>query len=219
MTRKLTVICLVRHGETVWNLEGRMQGRENVPMNETGRAQARACAAAFAAAKEKHGIIWDSVFASPLDRAVETGTFIAHALGLPDPEKTSHLNERDFGKYSGLSYYDYAVATHSEDFDRSQLESEESMKERIYAFARQIHEAAPGSRVIGVTHGGVVKTLGKIEEKAPGVEYYEGAHNCCINVYTFDGEKLLLWAFNLKGEEYVTACAEIFEKIGSADAV
>ena len=215
---KKTVICLVRHGETVWNLEGRMQGRENVPMNETGREQARACAAAFAEVKADSGVEWDRVFSSPLDRAVETGTFIARALGLDDPEKTDFLLERDFGKYSGLSYYDYAVATHSEDFDRSQLENEDSMKSRIYAFAREVHEAAPGSRVIGITHGGVIKTLGKIEEKAPGVEFYEGAHNCCINVYTFDGEKLVLWAFNLKGEEYTTEAAEIFSKIGSAES-
>ena len=208
MNNKVTWICLVRHGETNWNLEGRMQGRDNIPMNDTGRAQAAACAEAFAAAKEM-GMPWEKVYASTLDRAVETGMYISRALGLADPEKTEDLLERDFGKYSGYSYYDYAVSTHAPDiFDWSQLESTEAIRGRIYAFARRIHEATPGTRVIGITHGGVIKTLAKTEERAQTVRYSEGVHNCCINLYSFDGEKLRLEAFNLKGEEYVTFMKE-----------
>ena len=103
MENALTWICLVRHGETDWNLAGRMQGRDNIPMNETGRAQGRACAEAFAEAKRACGACWDKVYASTLDRAVETGTFISRALGLAAPEKVEALLERDFGKYSGYS--------------------------------------------------------------------------------------------------------------------
>ncbi|MBO5110943.1 MAG: histidine phosphatase family protein [Clostridia bacterium] len=209
MENALTWICLVRHGETDWNLAGRMQGRDNIPMNETGRAQGRACAEAFAEAKSACGACWDKVYASTLDRAVETGTFISRALGLADPEKTEALLERDFGKYSGYSYYDYAVATHAPDvFDWSQLESTEAIRGRIYDFARRLHETAPGTRVIGITHGGVIKTLAKTEERAPTVKYSEGVHNCCINIYSFDGEKLRLEAFNMKGEEYIAFMKE-----------
>ena len=209
MENKITWICLVRHGETDWNLAGRMQGRDNIQMNDTGRAQAKECADAFGEVKRAYGAFWEKVYASPLDRAVETGAFISRALGLDDPERTADLIERDFGKYSGYSYYDYAVATHAPDiFDWSQLEDTESIRGRLYAFARRVHESAPGSRVIGITHGGVIKTLAKTEEHAPGVGYSEGVHNCCINLYSFDGEKLRLEAFNMKGEEY----AEFMEK-------
>lgn len=204
MEKRITWICLVRHGETDWNLAGRMQGRDNIPMNDTGRAQGRACAEAFAAVKAELGDIWQKVYASTLDRAVETGAFIADALGLPYPEKTEDLLERDFGKYSGYSYYDYAVSTHAPDiFDWSQLEDTASIRGRIYAFVRRVHESAPGACVVGVTHGGVIKTLAKTEERAPEVKYSEGVHNCCINLYSFDGEKLRLEAFNMKGNEYI----------------
>lgn len=204
MENKLTWICLVRHGETDWNLAGRMQGRDNIPMNDTGRAQGRATAEAFATVRSARGDLWEKVYASPLDRAVETGTFLSDALGLSAPETTPDLLERDFGKYSGYSYYDYAVSTHAPDvFDWSQIESTASIRGRIYDFARRIHTAAPGSRVIGVTHGGVIKTLAQTEERSPEVKYSEGVHNCCINLFSFDGEKLRLEAFNMQGGEYV----------------
>lgn len=208
MNKKVTWICLVRHGETDWNLAGRMQGRDNIPMNDTGRAQAASCAEAFRAANGGEAL-WDKVYSSTLDRAWETGSYIARALGLADPEKTEDLLERDFGKYSGYSYYDYAVSTHAPDmFDWSQIESTAAIRGRIYAFARRVHENAPGSRVIGVTHGGVIKTLAQTEERSPEVKYSEGVHNCCINLYSFDGEKLRLEAFNLRGEEYVSFMKE-----------
>lgn len=208
MNKKITWICLVRHGETDWNLAGRMQGRDNIPMNDTGRAQAASCAESFRAANGE-AELWDKVYSSTLDRAWETGSYIAQALGLVAPERTEELLERDFGKYSGYSYYDYAVSTHAPDmFDWSQIESTASIRGRIYSFARRVHENSPGSRVIGVTHGGVIKTLAQTEERAPDVKYSEGVHNCCINLYSFDGEKLRLEAFNLRGEEYVSFMKE-----------
>jgi hypothetical protein len=54
----------------------------------------------------------------------------------------------------------------------------------------------------------VIKTLAQTEERAPEVKYSEGVHNCCINLYSFDGEKLRLEAFNLRGEEYVSFMKE-----------
>ena len=67
----------VRHGETDWNLQGRMQGQTNIPLNETGREQARQAA----------GLLVDlpivTMVASPLDRALETATIIQEMLNVP----------------------------------------------------------------------------------------------------------------------------------------
>ena len=60
------MIYVVRHGQTDWNLEGRFQGRIDIPLNEKGKSQAKKT-------KEKlEGIKFDKVFSSPLKRALET---------------------------------------------------------------------------------------------------------------------------------------------------
>ncbi|UTX52543.1 histidine phosphatase family protein [Leucobacter aridicollis] len=94
------VLALVRHGETEWNRARRIQGRTEVPLNDTGRAQARAAAAALAAHT------WTSVHASPLGRAIETADIIGAALGLGSPAINAGLWERDFGEAEGLSVPD-----------------------------------------------------------------------------------------------------------------
>ena len=69
----VTTICLVRHGETDWNLHRRYQGWEDIPLNETGRGQAQVVALAIA------GEEWDAIVASPLSRAYATAQAIATA--------------------------------------------------------------------------------------------------------------------------------------------
>lgn len=89
-------IAVVRHGETDWNLARRIQGRTEVPLNETGRAQAAAAARMLASAG------WSGMRTSPLGRAVETAEILSGALGLGDPHIDDSLWERDFGPAEGL---------------------------------------------------------------------------------------------------------------------
>src|SRR5256885_12101092 len=84
-------ILLVRHGESVWNAEGRWQGAANPPLSDAGREQARALAEAVRDA----GI--DGIVASDLDRAHETAQIVAGVLGLPQPSIDSGWRERDVG--------------------------------------------------------------------------------------------------------------------------
>ena len=89
-------IYLIRHGETDWNLQGRLQGREDIPLNQTGILQAEACGEALRAVR------LDSIHTSPLMRAEETAEIIAAWQQCP-VIVNSELIERDYGRLAGLS--------------------------------------------------------------------------------------------------------------------
>ena len=74
----MSVLYLVRHGESEWNRRGRIQGRRESPLTDVGRAQAAALGRMLREALPDPGI---DVVASPLERAFETATIIAHELG------------------------------------------------------------------------------------------------------------------------------------------
>jgi probable phosphoglycerate mutase len=89
-------LLLVRHGETDSNVEGRSQGRREVPLNDHGRRQVLAVASALSG----HGIV--AAVASPTERARETGEAIARAAGI-ELEIDERLTELDQGELDGLT--------------------------------------------------------------------------------------------------------------------
>ncbi|MEZ0164179.1 histidine phosphatase family protein [Kineococcus sp. LSe6-4] len=91
--------ALVRHGETDWNRDGRLQGRTDVPLNDTGREQARALAEQLA--DPLGDVRWAAVTSSPLSRARETAQIIADRLGLDLLPAHDDLVERHFGEAEG----------------------------------------------------------------------------------------------------------------------
>jgi len=88
--------ALIRHGRTRWNAERRLQGRADLPLDEEGRGQALAAAAAL------RGGGWNRVVCSPLRRASRTAEIVAEKLGLPAPELEPLLLERDYGAAEGV---------------------------------------------------------------------------------------------------------------------
>ena len=89
----------MRHGETDWLLQGRLQGRSKVSLNETGKKQARTAAEYLSAVGAKRLVV------SELDRAKETARFVSEACGL-SPRVDPRLNEIYFGKWEGETYDD-----------------------------------------------------------------------------------------------------------------
>ncbi len=97
-----SVVYLVRHGQTEWNVERRWQGVTDIPLNARGRAQAAAVARAFSASGMFGGAGMRRVVSSDLSRAKETAEEIARVAGVP-LETTPRLRERSFGRWEGLS--------------------------------------------------------------------------------------------------------------------
>jgi len=95
----VTILTLVRHGETDWNREGRIQGSTDIPLNDEGRAQARAAAELLAS--ETAGDV-RVVVSSDQVRAAETADIIAAALGVEVLGRYPGLRERGYGEAEGL---------------------------------------------------------------------------------------------------------------------
>jgi 2,3-bisphosphoglycerate-dependent phosphoglycerate mutase len=150
-------ILLARHGETEWNALGKLQGHTDVPLNEAGRAQARALAAQLAGA----GIA--AIVTSDLVRARETGEIVAAALGLGAPAIEPALRERRFGVFEGLTR-DECAARHPEQWRAWQERMGEppgaepralASARMAEALARIVASTASAGAVLGAVSGAV----------------------------------------------------------------
>jgi broad specificity phosphatase PhoE len=107
------VIYYVRHGLTDWNVEQRLQGRRDVPLNAKGRAQAALCGEILRDLFARDGRAPDSLgyVSSPLVRASQTMEIMRAALGLPEAgfAVDGRLAEIAFGEWEGLTYADVLV--------------------------------------------------------------------------------------------------------------
>ena len=145
---------MARHGETDWNVERRVQGKSDRPLNDTGRAQARALAEAL----EEEPL--DAIYSSDLVRAHETARFVAERKGLgvtvvPD------LREKDFGTWEGLT--DIEIRRRFPDASTGPSwgdgETPHELSSRVLAALERIAEAHPGGRVLVVSHGGPLRAV------------------------------------------------------------
>jgi broad specificity phosphatase PhoE len=142
----VTRLLLVRHGETDWNAEGRLQGQTDRPLSELGRRQARRLAEDLP--REQ----LEAIYSSDLARARETAEIVGERVGLPvelDPD----LREKDWGTGEGLT---------AAERDRVEFvgESTEAHQERMLGALRRISDRHPGEKtVLVVTHGGSMRRV------------------------------------------------------------
>lgn len=156
-----TRVIAIRHGETAWNAETRMQGQLDVPLNDAGRWQAGRVAAALA----DEAI--DAIYSSDLARALQTAEPLAAATGLAIATDAG-LRERCFGVFQGLTF-DEVEARWPEDslrwrrrepdFAPAGAETLRDFAARCVAAAARIAARHPGQTIAIVTHGGVLDSL------------------------------------------------------------
>ncbi|MDP2006533.1 MAG: histidine phosphatase family protein [Rubrivivax sp.] len=164
-----TELLFIRHGETDWNRQQRFQGHIDVPLNDTGHAQAQRLAARLAA--EQH----DALFSSDLQRARQTAAPLAAAWGRDDGVLPG-FREQNFGLLEGLDA-PTIQALHPElwrgwlqqdaDFAAPGGESQRQFHTRILGAVHALVAAQAGRRVVVVTHGGVLDMLWRTAKGLP----------------------------------------------------
>ncbi|HEX4858605.1 MAG TPA: histidine phosphatase family protein [Usitatibacteraceae bacterium] len=194
-----THLILIRHGETEWNRQGRIQGHSDSELTVEGIAQAEACAARLATERI------DAVVSSDLPRAWRTAGILAGGSGhaiRPDPG----LRERNFGAGEGLTYAEiqdrYPLLfsrTHAIDADFAPEggESRRVFHQRVVASLQRIAAAHGDRTVLVVTHGGVLAVVYRWLNALP-LEHPHRVEipNVAINRIDASGEpwQLAVWA-------------------------
>lgn len=163
-------ICLVRHGETAWNAEKRIQGQIDISLNPAGLAQAEAAARWLSSQSVA------ALYSSDLQRAQQTAGCIAGVLGL-SPHLLAAMRERRYGLFEGLTYSEartrhpahyHAFETRQPDFALPQGgESLRQLYERVTVCLGEVAVRHPGQTVALVTHGGVLDIVNRFVRGNP----------------------------------------------------
>ncbi len=199
LSTNTTRLCIVRHGETDWNVAKRIQGQTDIPLNATGRAQALAMAYN---AGHHH---FQALYSSDLSRAQETAQALTAHLDLTIAT-TPGLRERHYGIFQGISAaqgaqrYPEAYACYQQRDLHYNFETGES----LLAFAGRVRESLDriirhhvGQTVAIVTHAGVLDILYRQATGRPlETERDFVIPNCALNWFHSDGQGLHLekWA-------------------------
>jgi probable phosphoglycerate mutase len=163
---RTTRILAIRHGETAWNVDKRIQGQLDIGLNATGRWQAERLAEALASGDGQDGAL-DLIYSSDLSRAFDTASALARASGWPLRQHTG-LRERHFGAFQGRTPEEVAVL-HPEQFQAWRQrdadfcpeggESLRTFQARCVATAAELAERHLGGTIALVAHGGVLDCL------------------------------------------------------------
>ena len=185
----VTRFALLRHAETAWNLEKRIQGQQDAPLTSYGLQQVERWALALWRYE------WDHMVTSDLGRASLTGTLLNLHLDLPRSEEP-RLREQDWGRWAGLNFRDLLKLSELKAQERmgwhfrplegeSRLEVFERSRQALVDVANRLG----GRRILVVTHGGVIKCLlyrlshrGFLPEEQPLIEPYR------LHWLSYDGE-------------------------------
>jgi len=156
-----TRLCIVRHGETAWNAEHRVQGQLDIPLNEIGLRQAQAVGLALGQER------FDAIYSSDLVRARQTAAPIANLLSM-NLLIEQNLRERHYGIFERLTYAEVRTK-YPEDYARFEArdpqyafrtgESLQDFSVRSIAIVSKIVKENEGKSVLVFTHGGVLDKL------------------------------------------------------------
>ena len=199
MPQDITRVLVIRHGETAWNRESRIQGHIDIPLNDQGRWQAERLAQALADEPLA------AIYSSDLQRAFDTAQAIAEAAGL-DVVADETLRERHFGDMEGLTHDEILARWPVEgrrwrerdpSFGPPGGETLQVFYERCVSTASRLAAVHPGQTIALVAHGGVLdcfyRAANRLELTVPR-SWRIG--NASVNrlLYSPQGFAMLSWA-------------------------
>lgn len=182
----MTDLYLVRHGETEWNRLRRIQGLTDIPLNDTGREQAR-----------RTGLLLTRrpiarVYASPLIRARETAELIAAELGLHEVELLDELVERNYGSAEGMSFHEIDVR-YPEGSEVPGRESRAAVAARVVPALQRMAADHPDESIVVVSHGAAIRAALMSAEPGGG---FAAITNGSVHRFHIDEDDLRLVAFD-----------------------
>ncbi len=190
-------LFVMRHGQSVYNLEDIVSGHVNPDLTEEGRAQARAAKTRLA------HVHFDEVYSSDLDRAIETAEIIFGAP-VPKDHRLPELRERSFGELDGKPNHharklfqecrDTCNLDDEQMWSHAHIEGAESNHEVSARFVRaltKIAQANPGKTVLVGAHGGAVRTMLITLKHGTNADFPPGSiKNASFVEVSYDGSKL-----------------------------
>lgn len=202
-SHQTTRFCLIRHGETVWNAENRIQGHTNIRLNETGLKQAEITADWLA----RHHPHITALYSSDLGRAEETARIIGLALKLR-PIAMNSLRERNYGHFEGMTYTEAehhfpdafsAFSNRQPDFPiPGGGENLNNLSARIVGALLELVTQHPGESIAIVCHGGVLDVINHFVRNKPLHEQRDfQVPNLGLNWITFTEKHLPSWQIEI----------------------
>ena len=174
-----TTIGLLRHGQTDWNIDFRLQGTTDIPMNKLGLEQARRAAEAISDD-------WDVILASPLDRAIKTAQFAAERLSL-ELQIEPLLIERNFGEAEGMKYDEWRE--HYPDGVVPGGETVAELEIRCHRLLERLLTRHQGQKALAVSHGSLIRKLLEMVSGGELPRVGERLGNASLSMIQFDGHK------------------------------
>ncbi len=203
----MAYLCLLRHGESLWNRENRFTGWVDVPLTEHGMEEAKAAGSKL----RESGTAYHVAYTSVLSRAVGTLEIVLREMNADIPViRDEHLNERNYGDLQGLNKAGAAAVYGDEQVKRWRRsysvrpmngESLEDTQKRTIPFFRNciLTDINSGKNVLVVAHGNSLRSIVMYLEKIPaevipGIEIQTGVPL----VYEMDGENTVRGKTELK---------------------
>ncbi len=195
-----TLVYLVRHGETTWNCEKRLQGQHDSPLTSLGIRQTHDLASRLSAVR------FDAVYSSDLERAKQTAQIITGRLDSATIRYDGRIRERHFGDFQGYTWEEIRAA-YPDEAERelsgdpmNQVpggESKHQLLIRAVSFFDDVVRCHSGQKVLVVSHGGVINVWTKHVLKVPlEAPRRFGLQNAAVNIFEFtDGQ----WWLNALG--------------------
>lgn len=150
------ILAVMRHGQTDYNADKRVQGRIDIPLNTAGRKQAKNVANRLKALDER----FDVIAASPLSRALESAYIIARTLGYDRSIVISHgFIERNFHRFDGMPVEDAMPFVRRKGYRHEGYEDDNELITRVIRATNELDQRYRDRRVLMVAHSHVIKAL------------------------------------------------------------